>query len=230
LLKQGSTSPRKYFKHEFYEFEQLTAITMHDKRFYELPNGELAMSVTTVLGQALDKSGIENWRREIGEEKATQVLTQAGNRGTAIHLLAERYLLNEDDWKREAMPVNLFNFKQIQPVIDEKITKIYAIEAPLYSFTLKAAGRTDCIAEWDGLPTIVDFKTSRKPKKEEWIEGYFLQATTYAMMMEERTGLKVPQFAIVIAVDDQPEPQVYVRPNEGYRAKVTEIFTGYRKM
>jgi len=199
------------------------------KRFYKLPDGSLAMSVTTVLGSALDKTGLMEWRKRVGEEEANKISTQAATRGTAIHLLAERYLLNEGDWKRNSMPTNLFSFNEIRPILDANIGKIYAIEAPLYSYSLRAAGRSDCIADWNGVPSIIDFKTSRRPKEEKWIESYFLQATTYAMMMEERTGLAVRQFSIVIAVDGT-EPQVFVRDITPYRDRVLQIFQGRPEM
>jgi genome maintenance exonuclease 1 len=223
LLKQSSTSSRKVFEHQFYEFEQLEAIMVEGKRYYKLPDGSLAMSVTTVLGSALDKTGLMEWRKRVGEEEANRISTQAATRGTAIHLLAERYLLNEDRWARDAMPSNIFSFNEIRPILDANIGKIYAIEAPLYSIGLRAAGRSDCIADWNGVPSIIDFKTSRRPKEEKWIESYFLQATTYAMMMEERTGLAVKQFAIVIAVDGA-EPQVFVKDIAPYRDRVLQIF------
>jgi genome maintenance exonuclease 1 len=197
---------------------------MHDRRYYELPDGNLAMSVTSVLGSALDKSGLIEWRRRVGEAEANRISTQAATRGTAIHLLAERYLMNEEDWKRQAMPSNLFSFNQIKPILEQNIGTIYAIEAPLYSTALRAAGHTDCVADWNGVPSIVDFKTSLRPKKEEWVEGYFLQATAYALMMTEMTGLEVPQFAIVIAVDDS-EPQTFVRDIAEFRDRVVQIFT-----
>ena len=88
---------------------------------------------------------------------------------------------------------------------------------------MKAAGTADCIADWNGIPSIIDFKTSRKEKKEEWIENYFLQATTYALMFEERIGICIPQIVILIAVDDQ-EPQVFIKHKLGYIDKVKAIF------
>ena len=224
MLKQDSTSSRKIFDHQFYEFDQLKTVTLHDKRFYELPDGSLAMSVTTVLGNAMDKTGLLEWRKRVGEEEANRISTQAATRGTAIHLLAERYLLNEEDWKRNAMPANLFSFSEIRPILDANIGKVYAIEAPLYSYKLRAAGRSDCIADWNGVPSIIDFKTSRKPKEEKWIQSYFLQATTYAMMMYERTGLIIPQLAIVVAVDGS-EPQIFVKKTGQFVTEVVQIFS-----
>jgi genome maintenance exonuclease 1 len=212
----------KTFEHAFLEFEPLKTVTMHDKRYYELPDGSLAMSVTSQIGEALDKSALERWKTRVGEEEARKVTTQAANRGSAFHSICEKYLLNED-YKKGAMPVNLHSFQDIQDILDWNVGLIYGIEAPLYSYKLRAAGRTDCIAEWDGIPSIIDFKTSRKPKKEEWIQGYFLQATTYALMAEERTGMCIPRITIVISVDNE-HPQVFVKEKEQFVNRVLQIF------
>lgn len=214
---------RKIFEHEFLEFEPLKTVTMHDKRYYELPDGSLAQSVTTRIGEAADKTALMEWRARVGHEEAQRITTQAANRGTAIHTICENYLLNETNYPKGTMPSNMDLFKSLRPVFDDHIGKIYALEAPLYSYGLKAAGRTDCIAEWDGVLSIIDFKTSRKLKKEEWIENYFIQATCYAMMAEERTGMVIPQFAIVIAVDHE-NPQVFVKDKKPYIEKVKQIF------
>ena len=163
------------------------------------------------------------WRAKVGEAEAQKISTQAAVRGTALHSICESYLLNEVNMPKGVMPVNMMTFRDIQPIINEHIDNIYGIEARLYSYQLKAAGTADCIAEWDGVPSIIDFKTSRKKKEEHWIENYFLQATTYAMMAEERTGLIVPQIVILIAVDHE-SPQIFVKPKDTFVKKVLQIF------
>ena len=225
MLKQDSTSQRKIFTHKLFEFEELPRVVIDGKRHYQLPDGSLAKSVTTAIGDASDKTALYEWRKRVGEEEAQRISTQAANRGTSLHSICEYYLLNEERMPKKTMPINVDTFRKIQPLIDKHIDNIYGIEARLYSYQLKAAGTTDCIAEWDGVPSIIDFKTSKKTKKEEWIENYFLQATTYAMMTEERTGLKVPQLVILIAVDHE-EPQIFIRQAENYREKVIKIFEG----
>jgi len=187
----------KVFEHFFTEFEDFEARIIDGKRYYFAPDGGQYPSVTTVLGQHKDKTHLQNWINNIGQERAEQIKVQAGNRGTAI---------------------------RIKPVLDKRIGLIYAIEAPLYSKRLNTAGRTDCIAEFDGVVSIVDFKTSLKPKKEEWIEDYFLQATCYSIMAEDLRNLEIPQIAIIIAVDGQPEPQVFVKDKYLYVEKVLKIF------
>ena len=80
------------------------------------------------------------------------------------------------------------------------------------------------MATWDGVPSIVDFKTSRKLKREDWIESYFLQATAYSIMFEELTGVNIPQFVILVAVDHE-EPQVFIKSTDNYKNKVIDLFT-----
>ena len=214
---------RKTFNHAFYAFDDIKMVSMHDKRYYESPNGVLLESVTTRLGQAMDKSGLEAWKKRVGEEEAAKISTQAGIRGPAVHDLAEKYLLNDPHYTRGAMPINVHTFSSIRKVLDERVGTIYALEAPLYSETLRTAGRTDCIAEFDGITSIVDFKTSKRPKKEEHILSYFLQATCYSLMAEELTDLVIPQIAIIIMVDHD-DPQVFVKNKSDYVDRVREIF------
>lgn len=214
---------RKIFEHEFYTPFKLERVVIDGKRHYVTPEGGKYKSVTTILDEKLDKTALLEWRKKVGEAEANRISTQAANRGTAIHDIAEHYLLNNESFPKGSMPANVDTFRQLRPILDERIGKIYGLEYFLYSDVLRTAGATDCIAEFDGINSIVDFKTSRKPKKEEWIQSYFLQATCYAMMAEERLGLVIPQIAILIAVDHE-EPQVFVKPKYLYEDEVRELF------
>ena len=216
-------SRKRTFEHEFIEFEKLERVTTEDSRYYVLPDGSRAWSVTQIIGQSMDKTPLMEWRARVGEAEAQKISTQAARRGTAFHSICESYLMNEESYPSNSMPVNIESFKKVRPILNEHLGKIYGIESMLYSTTLKAAGTTDCIAEWDGVTSIIDFKTSRRAKREDWIESYFLQATTYALMMEERTGIRVPQRVILVSVDDD-EPQLFIRDKEQYIKRVEEIF------
>ena len=222
------SSPRfkrnKTFIQKHYPFVELYQEMTDQGRFYISPEGHRLPSVTTVLGRVLDKSGLQEWRDRVGEVEANKITTQAANRGTAIHSIAEKYLLNQDTYPPRTMPVNIETFLKLQGQIDQHIDVIHAIEAPLYSLKLRTAGRTDCVATWDGVPSIVDFKTSRKLKREDWIESYFLQATAYSIMFEELTGVNIPQFVILVAVDHE-EPQVFIKSTDNYKNKVIDLFT-----
>jgi len=180
--------------------------------------------VTTILGEAFDKSGIEEWKKRVGEVEASKVSIQSTNRGTAIHKLCEDYILNVPMYTKGAMPVNVMTFQSIKKELDSHVNNIYGVEVPLYSGLLETAGRTDLLAEYDGVLSIIDYKTSKRPKEEKWIESYFVQATCYAMMTEELKDTIVPQVVIIIAVDDQPEAQVFVKKTDDYRQRVLDIF------
>ena len=90
------------------------------------------------------------------------------------------------------------------------------------------AGRVDCIAEWNGKLSVIDFKTSRKEKRKEWIESYFMQCTAYAIMFEEMTGIPVPQIVVAISVEGY-EPQIYVEKRDNYAKQLLELRLEYER-
>jgi hypothetical protein len=226
-------SPKKtlrtnYFNHKLLEPINLTSVTGDTGRFYTTPEGNVYPSVTTVLG-SFKKEGIEQWRARVGEEEANRVSKLASSRGTAVHKLAEDYLLNKDDYDVGSMPSNaeMFN-KQIKTYLDQYCDEVYGIESALYSDKLKTAGRCDLIARIHNIRTIGDFKTSAKLKREEWIENYFLQCATYAIMLKERYNLWAPQICVMIATDEgilQP----FVKQTVQYVEKVNDLFADYHK-
>lgn len=197
------------FNHVNFELDlpEITRETTPQGRKYFTPEGNSYPSITTVLS-ILNKEHIKAWRERVGEAEANKISTQAGVRGTAVHKLAEDYLNNEADWNKGAMPSNLFSFNQIKPILDNNVNNIYKQEAFLYSDKLETAGQVDCIAEYEGKLSIIDFKTSRKPKKLEWITNYFIQTAFYAAAFYERTGIAIKQGVIIITVDGS-EPQVF---------------------
>lgn len=224
MQKQDLVSqPRKIFNHSLVDPIQLTTVMIEGKRHYVLPNGRKYKSVTTILDERTDKTALYEWRARVGNEEATKISVQAARRGTSVHAIAERYVLNEENYLKEEMPSNIDSFRSIQPAIDRSIDNIVGIELPLFSDTLKTAGRSDLIAHFDDTLSIIDFKTSRKPKKEEWIENYFVQATCYSLMFEEIYKIRVPQLAIIIAVDHS-EAQVFVKKTRNYYDRVKQIF------
>lgn len=204
-----------------FTLEELEADTTENGRFYTTPSGQILPSITTVLS-VKNKSGLDAWRKRVGEEEANRVMNQAALRGTAVHQLAEDYVNNESDWKKGAMPANLFTFNTIKPLLDKHLNNVWIQEAPLYSEKLSVAGRVDCIAEWDGVLSIIDYKTSKRPKKREYVESYFIQEAAYAAMFLERTGVPIKQIVTVIAVDDN-EPQVYIEKAIDHLPKFIEL-------
>ena len=198
------------FKHlNIHNFPNLKAKTTEQGRRYFV-EGNAYPSVTTVIGEK-KKDSILQWRRRVGEEEANAISKRASTRGNKCHKLAEDYLSNKplDRYRDDVLSLGMFH--QIRPYID-KINNIHALEESLYSHTLKLAGRVDCIAENDNELAIIDFKTSTKYKREEWIQDYFSQETAYAIMFQELTGLKVKQLVTIIATE-QGTPQIFVKDN-----------------
>ncbi len=213
----------KTFRHDLVEHLDIDTVNIDGKRHYVTPVGKL-MSVTTVLGERLDKTGLIEWRKKVGEEEANKISTQAARRGTAIHDMAEKYILNNPNYARSHMPGNVYTFKALQKPLDAYVDNVRGIELALYSKVLGAAGRTDLVADYNGRLSIIDFKTSRKPKTEAMIESYFLQATIYSMMFERTFGVPCEQIAILIAVDHEPDPQIFVKERAQYVERVLEVF------
>ena len=214
------------FKHlNIHNFPNLKAKTTEKGRRYFV-EGNAYPSVTTVIGE-MKKKSIMEWRRKVGEEEANAISKRATTRGNKCHKLAEDYLSNKplDRYRDDVLSLGLFH--QIRPYID-KINNIHALEESLYSHTLKLAGRVDCIAEYDNELAIIDFKTSTKFKREEWVQDYFSQETAYAIMFQELTGLKVKQLVTIIAVETGT-PQVFVKKDIlTYVPKLKEYIDYYK--
>lgn len=206
---------------------KLTRKTTEAGRRYFTPDGAAYPSITTVLG-ILSKQGILEWRKRVGEAEANRISTQAATRGTAVHKLAEDYIDNVEGWSKGAMPANIASFNDLKTILDKRLNNVWFQEEFLYSDRLKCAGQVDCIAEFDGQLSIVDFKTSRKPKKEEWITSYFIQASFYAAAFYERTGIPIKQGVILITVDGS-EPQVFKVNTYDYLEHFLKVRKEYKK-
>lgn len=200
--------------------QDISADTTENGRFYTCPDGSIYPSVTTVLS-VLPKDGIEAWKKRVGEEEAGRILRQAGVRGTAIHDMAEKYLKGEN-WSKGHMPGNIASFKPIQKQLYDFVDDIYYIEAPLYSKFLRTAGRVDLIARYDGIRSIIDFKTSRINKTPEMISNYYMQESAYAVMIEELTGMGIQQLVTIMTSDDSPEPLVFIEKRDNWIGKFIE--------
>ncbi len=203
--------------------QELKSETTHEGRVYITPTGERYESVTTRLGKAFPSPWLDEWKAKVGDKEATRISNIATRRGSSIHLLSEKYLLNDSRWFQGAMPINLESFNGIKSILDEYVDEIYGIELPLYSHVLKTAGRTDLVAKFDENISIIDFKTSKKLKNSNDILTYFLQATCYAMMFEELYSIPINNITIIMAVDHEGV-QVFRRKTEKYRQQVLKIF------
>jgi genome maintenance exonuclease 1 len=209
------------------ELKQLDTDESTGERFYITPNGVKLPSVTTVLSHFKKKSLIE-WRNRVGNAEADLIMNRAATRGTKFHNMMESYLRNEDDFLNGVMPDMKQSFRDMQETLD-LVDNIRYIESPLYSEKLGVAGRTDCIAEFAGIPSIIDFKTSRNQKKAEWIENYFEQGTAYALMYEELVNEPINQIVILISVDFMEQPQVFIRDKNSYVQSLLEKIHLYKQ-
>ena len=191
--------------------DRLKRVEIDGKRFYQVPGEEdlKLVSVTTVTSFQSAKS-IKEWRQRVGEEVANRKTRRATSRGTDMHTLVEYYLKNET--LPSVQPLSEFLFKFARPSLD-KINNIYALESPLYSRRLGIAGTVDCIAEYEGELSVIDFKTSKEPKPEAWIEGYFVQAVAYACMLYELTGIITKKLVIIMSCENG-ECVVYEKRNK----------------
>ena len=214
------------FKHRKIDlgYNDLKSVTKKSGRKYSTPKGDYP-SITTILGQ-LSKAAIMAWRDRIGHEEANKISRQAAGRGTAVHTMCEKYVNNDPDYGKDAMPNILFDFNRIKNILDERIGLVYGQELPLYSDHLKVAGRVDCVAEFDGKLSIIDYKTSRKTKKKEWIDGYFMQECFYAIAWEERTGIPITQLVTIISVDDAPA-QIFIEHRDDWDKELMKAIQEY---
>lgn len=195
------------FEHKELDLPKLQRETIDGVRYYNVEGKEELLklvSITSVISH-YKKDFFNKWRQRVGVEEADKITRQATSRGTDMHTLVEDYLQNRN--LSDVQPLSQHLFYIAKPVLN-RINNIYALEGSLYSEYLGIAGTVDCIAEFDGELSIIDFKTSKKPKPREWIDGYFVQCCAYACMLHELTGLSVKKFVIIMACEDG-EVEVY---------------------
>jgi ATP-dependent exoDNAse (exonuclease V) beta subunit len=191
-------------------------------------NGKLLPSITSVTSYQTRHS-INEWRQRVGEEVANKISQFASTNGTKFHSIVEQYVDNSIDFAEyegnENYEVALKLFKQFQPLLDD-VNNIHYQESALYSETLGIAGRVDCIAEYQGKLSVIDFKSSSKPKYESQIQNYFVQETGYALMYEEMTGKKVEQIVTLISCHSG-ETQVFIKNPDDYVDTLKQYIVEY---
>ena len=210
------------FNHIDLSLPSLDRETIDGVRYYKVPNDEeliRLVSITSVTSH-FNKEIFVKWRKRVGEEEANRITKKATSRGTDMHTLVEHHLKNEDLPK--VQPISDFLFKISKSTLDN-INNIHALESSLYSKELGIAGTVDCIAEYEGELAIIDFKTSAKPKPEDWIEHYFVQCMAYGCMLYEMTGIMVKKLVIIMACENG-ECVVYEQRD---KAKYIKLLTQY---
>jgi len=205
-------------------YRDLVAESTSVGRLYRTPGGSFP-SVTTVLS-ILNEEAIAAWRKRVGEEEANKISHKASSRGTSVHSIIEDYLNGKDT--SEYLPHIRQSLSNVEPILDKSIGRIFGIEVPLYSEYLGLAGRCDCVAEFDGVPTILDWKTSRYPKKKEKISNYFCQMAAYAIMFEERSGMPITNLVVVMDVDGH-EPLVFKEHRDNWTEMLIDTIKEYKR-
>ena len=187
-----------------YDYTPLSRESLNGKRHYCLPDGSKVPSVTTILDKtkpAEEKEALANWKKAVGEQRAQQITTEAANRGTRMHAYLESYILNGD---MKELPSNPYAhpswFMAAEVILNglQHVDEFWGVEVPLYYSGLYA-GTTDLIGVWKGKPAIMDFKQTNKPKKREWISGYFLQLAAYAQAHDNMHGTDIKDGVILMA-------------------------------
>ena len=199
------------------------------KRVYVTPKGNVYPSITSILALQ-PKPGLDEWKEKVGQKEANKIMKESSELGTKVHDLCERYLYNEKLQCDDEEAISVFNRLRF---ILGNVNNIYCLEAPLHSDMLRVAGTVDCIAEYNGVLSVIDFKTSRKAKREDWIEDYFIQAFFYAAAFYEMSGVIPEQIVILVAVRDNFEIQVFKKPIadlEIYIDKLLKIMKRYPKV
>ena len=190
------------FNHVPVDIPEVSTKTIKKKRFYDTPTG-FYPSITTVLGVRKEKKeGLRQWRERVGNDVANHIMRTAAGRGTAVHHMCEDFLNNKEVIQEEQKFLPWCLFSQLKPTLEKSINNIFAQECGLWSEKYRLAGRVDCIAEWNGVPSIIDFKTSRSERKDDYNFEYYMQASAYAEMFEERTGIEINQIVILVVTED----------------------------
>jgi genome maintenance exonuclease 1 len=192
-------------------------------RFYEV-DGKAYPSVTTVLG-AIPKPGLIAWRKSVGEEAAKWEMNRAARRGSATHTLVEQYLKGETPSIRDVLPLGMFRL--LKPYL-EQIDNIHALEQIMYSHKLTIAGQVDCIAEYNGKLSVIDFKTANKERVDSWNENYYIQCTAYAIMYEELFDTPIEQIVILQAGEDG-SAKAFVKNKADYEEKLGKAIQDFYK-
>ena len=192
-------------------------------RFYDI-DGKAYPSITTVLG-IQKKAQLQEWRDKIGENVANWEMGRAARRGKATHTLIEQYLKGLTPSERGVLPLGLFRL--IKPYVDQ-IDNIHCLETIMYSKELTIAGQVDCIAEYNGKLSVIDFKTANKERQESWIENYFMQTTAYAKMYEEIFGKKIEQIVILLASEDG-STQYFIKETKDYMTPLMKSIDDFYK-
>lgn len=188
-----------------YNYTPINRESVEGKRLYATPDGTKVPSVTTILDKTkpLEKIiALQNWKKRVGEEKAQQIVTEAAGRGTRMHKYLEDYVTNGILNEPGTNPYSHQSHKMAKTIIDEglkHVNEVWGVEVPLY-FPGLYAGTTDGCGLHLNEESILDYKQTNKPKKEEYIEDYYLQLTAYALAHNEVHGTNIRKGVVLMCV------------------------------
>lgn len=208
------------------------AETLPTGRTYFTPDGAYP-SITTILGRTSSSQiWLQKWKDKVGEEEASRISKEATDRGTAVHEYLEKYWNGEDivsDLAKE--PSNIrFPAKALINGTSKNVTEVWSQEIPVWSPTLKFAGRVDMIGLWNNIPSIIDFKTSKKIKKGKDIKDYFLQASGYAYAHNELFNTSIQKIVIIVAVDGEEDPLIFEQKAAVFIPELKSRIISYYKL
>ena len=197
------------------EFKEIKRTNVDGTRYYliEEETRTAYPSVTSVIS-FVGRDKWAAWQQKVGLEEANRVRNHATSRGTALHRVFEVYLQNGDYKSLEEYqkPLIQLMFNAAKPKIDERLNNIHLQEQTMYSDKICLAGTVDLVCEVDGELAIVDFKTAKAEKPEEWLEDYFVQLSAYWAMFAEHTQ-HPPKKLVVFLVGENGDVQIVERQN-----------------
>lgn len=196
-------------------------------RLYKTPDGNLYPSVTTILSAGDNHDYLKEWRDRVGEKEANEISLRATRRGSRIHLYCENHLQGIEN-KFHPHDLDKQSYMSLVPLLNN-VSDVQCIEAALYSDKLKAAGTVDCIARYNGILSVIDWKTSKREKHRDDIHSYFIQTSAYAYMFYERTGVIIDKLVIVMAVDHD-KPLVFEENTSEWFPKFVDIRKKYSQI
>ena len=215
------------FKHRMFPELEVEVVTTPKGRYYKIHDGTLLPSVTTILGRMISKDGLATWRKRVGTPEADRISDVARQRGSILHNAVEKLVLNEPI--PELVFAEQAMFEGVKPLLEKNIGTVFGVEIPLYSKSLWAAGRADLLAEWEGIPSVIDYKTARFEKKEEHILSYFLQSVVYAFMASSLYGISFHQ-VVIILLPLHENPIVFVKDVKEYFEEMVKLFLKHKEV
>tara|TARA_B100000073_G_scaffold258913_1_gene218802 strand:- start:692 stop:1396 length:705 start_codon:yes stop_codon:yes gene_type:complete len=215
----------KTFKQDIIELPKLKRVTQEGKRVYIREGMEAGYPSVTTITSLKSREAIRAWRERIGKKKADAITVAANRRGTSAHKLIENYIVGEDV-TAEAQPLAISLFMQLKAQADKSVDNLRVIEGGLMSDYLQVAGTVDLVAEFDGKLSIIDWKTSKKPKVRSHCYQYFMQAAAYAVMFEEVTKIPVPQL-VIIGSSEEGDAWQFVEKRDDWIGKFMDLRQQY---